>query len=166
MKRFLPFLAILAIIGCSSDDGPSYVGSVASDFTVETFTMPSAKASLFHRHGKVVLLDFWATWCGPCREISPVLEAIYERHKGQGLEAMAISPETREVISGFEKKTPHTMPVFLDADGSAALSAGANSLPTIIVVGKDGRIVYETHGINEATPSEIETAVTKALEAK
>lgn len=166
MKRFLPFLVLAAIVGCSTEDGPTNLGSVASDFTVETLTVPRVKASLHKRRGKVILLDFWATWCGPCRQISPELEAIYERHKGEGLEAMSISGESRDVLAQYEARSPHKMPVYVDANGSAALNMDAKSLPTIQVIGRDGRIIYDTRGITENTGHEIEEVIVKALEAK
>jgi cytochrome c biogenesis protein CcmG/thiol:disulfide interchange protein DsbE len=154
----------MAVAGCDSDDEVKSDGSVASDFTVETLGVPSATATLSKKRGKVVLLDFWATWCGPCKQISPVLDSLYDRYKSKGLEAMAITPEAREVVAINEKKNPHSMPVYLDTDGSAADRTGAKAFPTIVVVARDGRIAYSTKGVGDKTAEELEAAVSKALE--
>jgi cytochrome c biogenesis protein CcmG/thiol:disulfide interchange protein DsbE len=163
VKRILPFVALLALVGCDSGGAPAALGSVASDFKVETLSLPSSSASLQTKRGKVVLLDFWATWCGPCRQISPALEDIYDRFKADGLEAMAITSEAREIVQINEKNRPHKLPVYLDPKESAWKAFGIMSLPTIIVVGRDGRIVYQTSGISASTPAEISDAVATAL---
>ncbi len=166
MNRFLPFLALIALAGCSDgDSSPRAAGNVASDFKVETLSIPSATASLHTKRGKVVILDFWATWCGPCRQISPVIESIYKQHKAEGLEAMAITTEAREIVALVEKQRPHEMPVYLDADLKATKAYAATALPTIVVIGRDGRIVYQTQGITEHSPDEINAAVVEALKA-
>ena len=165
MKTILPLLAAFLLAGCAA--GPeeaSAVGSTAPEIQVQTLTAPAATVALSTKRGKVVLLDFWATWCGPCRQISPSLEAIYSRNKAKGLEAMAITNEAREIVALVEKDRPHAMPVYLDPDGKASLAFGATALPTMAVVDRSGHIVYQTQGVGPDTADEISDAVDKALE--
>jgi cytochrome c biogenesis protein CcmG, thiol:disulfide interchange protein DsbE len=152
-------------MGCGAEP-EIVVGSKAPDITVETVSVPASSAGLTKRLGKVVLLDFWATWCGPCKEITPILEALYERHKDKGLEAMAISDEAREIVAINEKKSPHKIPVYLDPDSKASKAFGVSGLPTVIVVDRKGIIVFQRTGFNQGTPDELATVLEKALESK
>ena len=169
----LPLLVGCALVGCAlvgcavgaPDDEVSAVGSTAPDFRVQTLVAPATATSLAKRRGKVVLLDFWATWCGPCKQILPVVEALGEKYKGQGLEVMAITDEAREIVGLSEKHHPHRVPVYLDADGSAHKAFGVASLPTLLVVDRQGHIVYGKSGVGESTPAEMEAAIAKALGA-
>lgn len=154
------FLVTLA--GCGSEPEAA-LGSKAPDITVETVAVPTASATLNNRLGKVVLLDFWATWCGPCKQLSPILEELYEKHKGDGLDAMAISNEAREIVAINEKRSPHKMPVFLDPDDKASKAFGVQGLPTVVVIDRTGTIVYQASGYGETSADEIGTAIEKAL---
>lgn len=164
LLRLLPFLVLLAGCGDSPDDEAA-IGSMAPNFKVQTLVMPSTPTSLVSRRGKVVLLDFWATWCGPCRQISPVLEALYAKYKDRGLEAMAISDEPHETVSQNEKLHPHAMPVFIDGDYSAGRANGVKGLPTIMVIDRTGRIAFKTTGFADmnATAQQIKEAIEKSL---
>lgn len=162
MRRLLPFLLLLPLFGCGADADP-HENVLAPDFHVQTLSMPSSGSSLVKKRGKVVLLDFWATWCGPCRMIAPTLDAIYEKHKGQGLEAMAITAEKRDTVAAFDRKNPRPIPVYLDENAEGTNAFEANALPTIVVVDRKGKIVFYSAGFNETTVQKITDAVEKAL---
>ena len=166
MRRLLPLLPFLILLaGCDGggDEDSKFVGETAPDFKVQTLVMPSTPTSLASRRGKVVLLDFWATWCGPCRQISPTLEALYAKYKGRGLDAMAISNEAHETVGITEKTRPHTMPVYIDGDDSASIAMGVKALPTIVVLDRQGHVAYRTTGITDATEAELTAAIEKSL---
>jgi len=160
---------ILLIIGCDDDRDPnSVVGKPAGDFEVETLQSNSLKTTMKSMKGKVVLIDFWATWCGPCRMLSPYVEDIYAKYHPQGLEAMAITNELRTPVRNFEVVTPHKMPVYIDPGSLSHYQFKVNSFPTVIVVGKDGVVSYEMVGFEDGkiqkAHDEIEAAVKKALQ--
>ena len=169
--RLLSIVACLvALVGCDNDAGPDNPPQVGTtpDFEVETLQSSNLKANLKQFHGKPVILDFWATWCGPCHELSPYIESIYQKYRGRGLEAMAISAETRQTVAKYEANQPHKMPVYLDPNGVANMTLDVQSLPTVVVIGKDGKVTYfgvgVMTGLIDQTASQIDQAVAKAVQ--
>jgi hypothetical protein len=97
------------------------------------------------------------------------VEDIYTKYHDQGVEGMAISNETKDLVSKFEKKTPHRMPVYIDPNGIAGDALKVEAFPTLDVIGKDGRVVYSMVGVPQSGPGivgqELEKAVNDALKA-
>jgi thiol-disulfide isomerase/thioredoxin len=143
---------------------PVAVGTQASDFKVNPAAEPGRSVSLSQFKGKVVLVDFWATWCAPCRQMLPHIQKMYEDYKDKGLEVMAISAESSAKVTGFQSENKFDFPAYTDEGKEANNAFSITGLPTTIVIGKDGKVVYSTMGMDTNTPDEIQTAVTKALE--
>ena len=98
--------------------------------------------------GKVVLVDFWATWCGPCVESFPELEKLYEAHRGEGLEIVGVNQdESLRQLKAFLKDTPlpWTQVQNLGEDGGEphpnAQRYGVNAIPFVVLVGRNGKVV-------------------------
>ncbi|MDR2629564.1 MAG: TlpA family protein disulfide reductase [Spirochaetaceae bacterium] len=97
--------------------------------------------------GKVVLLNFWATWCGPCRAEMPSMEALYRRFKGQGLELLAVNlQESRRTVSAFMKQLGLSFPAALDERGGIGAIYGVMAIPTTYIVDRKGRIIARVTG--------------------
>jgi peroxiredoxin len=97
--------------------------------------------------GKVVLINFWATWCTPCREEMPSIERLRQAMKGRPFAVLAVNlaePEPR--VRSFLQSMPLGFPVVLDADMTAAKAWKVRQLPASFVVGTDGRVRYSYVG--------------------
>jgi peroxiredoxin len=91
--------------------------------------------------GSVYILDFWATWCGPCRESLPGLDDIYKQRKAAGLKVFAVNQqEDAATVAKFVHDTGLSIPVLLDTDGKVGSSYGATAIPQTVVIGRDGNV--------------------------
>jgi thiol-disulfide isomerase/thioredoxin len=94
--------------------------------------------------GKVVVVNFWATWCPPCRKEMPDLDALYKRFKDQGLIVLAISDEDEQKVRAFLKKRPVSYPVMLDKGRQVNELYRVEGIPKTYIYGRDGKLVTES----------------------
>ena len=102
------------------------------------------KLSDFVSHGKYVLVDFWASWCEPCRKEIPNIIRTYNKYKGKGLEVIgvAVSDKPEETAKAV-KKLGINYTVFNETDNSASTAYGIQSIPQILLIGPDGTILKQ-----------------------
>lgn len=114
-------------------------GAPAPDFTVET--LDGQRLRLSDLRGQVVVLNFWATWCGPCREEMPLFERAAAEFAGQGLVLIAINVQERPgAVRTFVERLGLTYPIGLDEKGTIARRYRVRSFPTTYFVGRDGTV--------------------------
>ncbi|MBR4995889.1 MAG: redoxin domain-containing protein [Alistipes sp.] len=139
------------------------VGDKAADFTVEM--LDGKQITLSKLKGKVVLVNFWATWCPPCREeLKHVQKEIIDRFKGKDFVFLPISRgEKKETVMAFREKAGYTFPMGLDPKQSIFKLFASNYIPRNFLIGKDGKIVYLSVGYDEKEFKELIEAIDKAL---
>ncbi|MBN2873915.1 MAG: redoxin domain-containing protein [Spirochaetales bacterium] len=109
-------------------------------FTVKT--MAGADTGAEALKGKVVLLNFWATWCPPCKAEMPSIEVLYKELKGGDFDIMAISvAEKKATVSDFLDANDYTYPMYLDETGAASAPFAGRGIPTTFVLDKQGRAI-------------------------
>ncbi len=103
--------------------------------------------------GKLTLLDFWATWCGPCRHAVPALKQLQEAYGPSQVEVISISEdEDEDAWRSFVAQNQMTWTQRLDSDHQMMRQYGANSLPTYVLIGKDGNVVQQYVGDDPGQP--------------
>ena len=138
---------------------PPSVGDTAPDFTLKGIN--GNTSSLADYKGKVVMVEFWATWCPPCKELTPILEKIHKKYKDKGFIILALvsEDEGEAAIRSFIKEHGITYPVLL-ADQETMRHYGISSIPVTFIINKEGRVVTihmgNTQGIMQKLTSEIE----------
>ena len=120
-------------------------GRPAPDMTVVDLRGQPLTLSAFK--GKHVLLDFWTTWCPPCRADGPALEKLYRRYGDTELMVISISvDEERDVVESFLKEHPHSYPVVLSSENELPRAYNVGALPTYVVIDKEGSITAAVEG--------------------
>lgn len=139
---------LIGIIGCSQAVSVEEKGQ-ASDFTLDN--LDGSKVSLLDlRKEKPVLLVFWATWCPFCIEEISVLNKMVDKYKDKvGIVGIDIK-ENADKVKSFAQKKEIKYNILLDSTGSVAQKYGVLGIPTNVLIGKDGKILYNGHSIEEA----------------
>ncbi len=116
--------------------------------------------------GKVVLLNFWATWCAPCREELPSMQALRERLAGKGFEVITVNlMESEEKITAFRESELIDLPVLMDRDGAAAKRWKVRMLPISFVIDRQGAIRYQLVGEANWTGPEVAPVIERLIGA-
>ena len=132
--------ALGRITDLSTEPGQSpQVSKAAPDFQFED---PDGQAtSLSELWGSPVMLNFWATWCGPCRYEMPFIQQVYDEWSGKGLMILAIDlGESASTVKGFLRSNGYSFPVLLDTKGSVGGQYNVRGIPTTFLIDKDGII--------------------------
>ena len=118
---------------------PAKVDFAAPELTLED--LAGNTVSLKEHLGSVVLVNLWATWCPPCKEEMPTLQAFYEKYKKDGFVLIAIDQEeTRDVVKPFVEEYGLTFPIWMDIDWLAQREFNTSNLPSSYVIDRNGRV--------------------------
>lgn len=122
------------------------------------------KVSLAALRGKVVVVDFWASWCAPCKEEMPVLESLYKRFKDQGLVVIGVSVDNEAAnAKKFLSSVKVSFPVVHDAGHGVADKFKPPRMPTSYVIDKAGKIRFVHAGFRKEDAKKLEDEITKLL---
>jgi len=127
--------------------GPRPAASFAApDFTLQTLSGGSFR--LADLRGRIVLLNFWATWCIPCRTEMPALETLYQRYRERGLEVAGVNMDMLSTagVEAFLKEVKVTFPIAFDPSWSVARTYGVVALPTTYLIDRKGNVVVREVG--------------------
>lgn len=143
---------------------PKVSGS-ASDFTLKT--LEDQEITLSALKGKVILLDFWATWCGPCRESIPHLIQIYKTYHDKGFEVIGMSMDKggAETVRHFVKSMDIPYPIIITPD-DVARDYGVTGLPTTVLIDKEGKIREKMVGFSSTIAQQMVTKVEELTSEK
>jgi peroxiredoxin len=153
---YLLFVVVLAVIAYRIQLTPnqktvlsqerSEVGHPAPGFTLRN--LQGNLEGLSDHKDKVIILNFWATWCAPCLEEMPAFEKLYRRYRSQGVTVLAVSLDKGDIskVKGFVDKNNLTFPILIDSDGVAEKLYPSFTIPFTYVIDKEGRVAARVDG--------------------
>ncbi|SEA48564.1 Peroxiredoxin [Desulfuromusa kysingii] len=153
MRRFaitIFLLLLVGFVGYVMTNLP-HATSVAPGDTAPALTLENTKGqkiSLSDLQGKIVMINFWATWCPPCIEEMPSMQRLYDAMQGDDFVMLAINTEEngRSVVPEFLNKTSYTFPVLYDDQGEVQKKYGVYKFPETFIINKDGTIAQRIIG--------------------
>jgi cytochrome c biogenesis protein CcmG, thiol:disulfide interchange protein DsbE len=117
--------------------------------------------------GKVVYIDFWASWCGPCRQSFPWLNEMQKKYASQGLQVVGVNLDARrEDADQFLKEVPAQFPLLFDPKGDSARAFGVKAMPTSYLIDAQGKVVHVHRSFRNDQRQELEERLTQALGIK
>ncbi len=167
-RRFAAAAAFaLTFAGCASSDAPATniaVGASAPAYATQSLAGDSV--SLASLKGKVVLLNVWATWCHPCRDEIPQLEALHQQYQARGLEVIGVSVDNGGMESGireFARDFKMTYPIWLDPDERVSARFLTIGVPETFLIDREGVIRWRKIGPIQHGDTALAAALERAL---
>jgi peroxiredoxin len=143
IKRWL--VATLLAVGASAAMSAIAPTALAPDFTLHTLGGPNLR--LQEQRGRVVMVNFWATWCAPCRQEMPQLNKLYEKYRASGFVLLGVNvdDDTRRAAD-VASKLGLKFPVLLDTDKTVSRIYDLSTMPSTVLIDRDGRVRYVHRG--------------------
>jgi len=145
----LPILILVALMGCTKEAKPPVEGNPAPDFTLNTLTGEVVKLS--DLKGQVILLNFWATWCPPCREEIPSMMRLNTAMAGKPFRMLCVSIDDggKVAVEEFFRTSGFSLPALMDTDKRAGKLYGLTGVPETFVIDRNGVILKKVVGAME-----------------
>ncbi len=158
----VPFLLVLALLTLKGPvRGPLSLGAAGNwlksgqrsdiDLSGQFKSLDGRTVSLTDFSGKVLFLNVWATWCGPCRQEMPSMAELYRQLSGQGLIMVAVSSEDLDTVREYAAGARYPFTILVDSEDTLSQRFGINAIPTTFIVDKKGQLVYQHVGFNDWT---------------
>lgn len=155
MRRFAKFLrhtaaafTAIAALGAATPvlaAAPALVGKLAPDFTLKATTGKNLR--LAEQHGDVVMINFWATWCGPCRQEMPLLDKLHKKYKDLGFTLIGINVESDTTgMAKYLSEVPVSFPILNDGSNRVAKLYGVDGMPNTVLIDRDGKVRFVHRG--------------------
>lgn len=161
-------LAFVLLLGGCVEQGPGDTNagprplSPPPEFTLEDLNGKNVNLGMLLKEKRLVLVNFWATWCDPCKAEIPDLIELQERHKGEGFTVLGISSgEPLARVASFAKHTGINYPVLLDTEQDVTRLYGVLGVPTSFLYDSEGKLLGTYHIFNEDIPRDVERALAK-----
>jgi peroxiredoxin len=165
MNRVASLLVVAALVVLA----PGWTAGASSTHTPDVVLQQAdgTPVPLAAYEGKVLLIDFWASWCIPCKTSFPALDAIFREYKARGLEVLAVNlDEQRRQADAFLSAHPHQMPVLFDPKGAAPLAFGVKGMPTSFLIDKTGTIRFTHMGYSGNVDARYRQEIAQLLSEK
>ena len=159
-------LALACLLVACATFAPALAGNHPSTHTAPSFKLPArtGSVSLDSLRGRVVYLDFWASWCGPCRASFPWMTGLDKKYGAKGLEIVAVNlDKDRALADAFLADYPAPFTIAFDPKGSVAQAYGVSAMPSSFVIGKDGKILLRHAGFDPQRTAKVELQIEEAL---
>ena len=181
IKTAVILVLVFLSVSCSAQERGSSASSMASAFTqaripllrqaaeARDFSLPLVSGngdtlSLSDLRGQVVFVNFWATWCAPCRDEMPSMESLYRQFRDRGLEIIAVNiQENEQDVADFMRDYGLTFPALLDLNGRVSSNYGVQAIPTSYLIDREGNIVVRKVGSIDWDTQEIRSAIEMLL---
>ncbi len=147
-------LALVLMLPVQAED----ISGPAPDFTLTS--RDGQAVSLSELKGQVVMINFWATWCGPCRQEMPLLEQLYTRYESLGFTLLGVNVEENSKDADvFLKDTPVTFPILFDPENGVSKLYNVSAMPSTVLVDRAGNVRFLHHGYQPGYENEYQNQI-------
>ena len=144
-RGLLSALAMAVLFGAPTPAVATKIGDMAPNFTLKADTGKNLRLSEYR--GEVVMINFWATWCGPCRQEMPVLNELYQRYRPVGFTLLGVNIDDQSAsASKMARRLGVGYPIVFDAQKAVSRLYDISAMPTTVMVDRDGKVRYLHRG--------------------
>ena len=162
--RVLSLLAVLVLLFNApvSQAAMPKVGTLAPDFTLKTSNGKNLKLS--EHRGEVVMINFWATWCGPCRQEMPLLNRLHEQYRKAGFTLLGVSVDDKpQAAQDMARQLGVGFPVLFDTDKQVSRRYDVDAMPSTLLIDRDGKVRYIHRGFLPGYEARYEAQIKELL---
>lgn len=141
---------------------PALASIPASDFTLAS--QKNGNLRLSEQRGEVIMLNFWASWCGPCREEMPLLDSLHARYQPVGFQVWGVNVDAdRADAEALLKKIPVNFPVLFDGSSDISKLYGVEAMPSSVFIDRDGNVRYVHKGYRSGDEAEYKKIIKELI---